>query len=300
MVDLCLGTVQFGMKYGINNTLGQPSIENSFEMLDIAVEHNIKKIDTAFAYGTAENILGEFIKKRQLKNKLEIISKLKPNILEENSNKKPLDIITHELEQSLSRLNIDILDGYLLHTPSYVHNDYVLEALQKSKDKGLTKNIGVSIYEIEDGFSAVDSGVVDYIQLPYSILDQRGEKTQFMQYAKNKGVTIFTRSAFLQGLITMDIEKIPDNLSSAKELINRFRGILDKYDLSVVDGALQYVQSNSNIDYLVFGVDTKEQLLQNINYFNRGSLNDEFITEISNSFNNVEKAIIFPSLWSRK
>ena len=50
--ELCLGTVQFGMKYGINNKTGQPSEEACFEMMDLAISRGIQVIDTARAYGT--------------------------------------------------------------------------------------------------------------------------------------------------------------------------------------------------------------------------------------------------------
>ena len=52
MSELCLGTVQFGMKYGINNQLGrQPYWEESFSMLDYALGNGISVIYTAAAYG---------------------------------------------------------------------------------------------------------------------------------------------------------------------------------------------------------------------------------------------------------
>ena len=52
MADLCLGTVQFGMKYGINNRQGQPSMNDSVEMIKYAVDNGVKYIDTARACST--------------------------------------------------------------------------------------------------------------------------------------------------------------------------------------------------------------------------------------------------------
>ena len=75
MAELCLGTVQFGMKYGINNTLGQPSEENVFEMLDTAFENGIRVIDTARAYGTAETVLGRYFASGKNVYTVKIISK---------------------------------------------------------------------------------------------------------------------------------------------------------------------------------------------------------------------------------
>ena len=82
MARLCLGTVQFGMNYGINNQGGQPTEESCFEMLDLAFENGIDIIDTARAYGTAELVVGDYLEYRKCCNKVKIISKLRPNIIE--------------------------------------------------------------------------------------------------------------------------------------------------------------------------------------------------------------------------
>ena len=297
MPELCLGTVQFGMKYGINNVLGQPTIEESFEMLDIAIDKGIKVIDTAKAYGEAESILGKYFSIKRNANKVKVISKLCPNIIKHNE-RDIKGVIRKELEMSLERLNIDKLDGYLLHTPNYIYNKDIIQGLVSLKDEKLVSNIGVSIYEIEDGEEAIRTGVIDYIQLPYSILDQRGEKTGFISRAKKAGIKIYTRSAFLQGLFTMERERIPNHLQSVLRYIDQFENLLDKYKLSKMEALIQFVKSEENIDYLVFGVDTRDQLLQDIQLFNNCDINYKFIKEVKDCFINIEKSIIFPSLWS--
>ena len=84
MAELCLGTVQFGMNYGINNSSGQPAEENVFEMLDTAIEHGIRVFDTAPAYGTSEILLGKYLKARKTKDPVRIVSKLRPNLLKDH------------------------------------------------------------------------------------------------------------------------------------------------------------------------------------------------------------------------
>jgi aryl-alcohol dehydrogenase-like predicted oxidoreductase len=75
-----LGTVQFGKEYGINNFSGKPTKEKSLEMLNLAFEKGIHLFDTAYEYGYAEEILGEFSKTNVIGEKIKIITKLKPNI----------------------------------------------------------------------------------------------------------------------------------------------------------------------------------------------------------------------------
>ncbi|SFR58649.1 aldo/keto reductase [Anaeromicropila populeti] len=299
MAELCLGTVQFGMKYGIHNQNGQPSEEECFEMLDLAYESGIRKFDTAFAYGTAEDVLGKFIEKRKLSGKLDVISKLKPNILDGNE-QDVVKLVTEEAKQSIERLKVDKLDGYLLHTPAYIYNTQILEGLKECKKRGLVTNIGISIYEIEDGVAAVNTGIIDYIQLPYSILDQRGMKEKFLSYAKENNVTIFARSGFLQGLIMMEEETIPEYLNSSKTYLKKFDDILKKYNVEKVNGLIHFVLDNEYVDYFVFGVDTKQQLLEDLECAVKKTVPKEFIEETREAFQNIEKSIIFPSLWAKR
>lgn len=297
MAELCLGTVQFGMKYGINNSLGQPTLDESFKMLDIAIDNGIRVIDTARAYGEAEEILGKYFIDRKNSNKVKVISKLCPNVIEVGE-KDIQGVVRRELEDSLKRLNVEKLDGYLLHTPGYIYNSEILKALISLKKEKLVENIGVSIYEIEDGEEAIRTGVVDYIQLPYSILDQRGVKTNFISKAKQSGITIYTRSAFLQGLFTMNKDRIPENLKEAIPYINIFEKLLDKYQVNKVSALINFVKQEKGIDYLVFGVDTSEQLIEDINIYKGEVVPNELLNELKKQFNEIDKSIIFPSLWS--
>lgn len=298
MAKLCLGTVQFGMKYGVNNQIGrQPTWQESFEMIDYALENGIDTIDTARAYGEAELVLGEyFVNHPEKRSKVKVISKLRPNVLEENSDVQ--SIVEEECKASLKRMHLEQLNGYLLHTPEYIYNQEVLEALCVLKKQGLVENIGVSIYDLKEGLAAVNTGIVDYIQLPYSVLDQRGSKESFFRQAKEAGITIFTRSAFLQGLFMMQYNEIPSHLEESIPYIQIFEEVREKHQLSKVEALLQFVRQESQIDYVVFGVETKRQLEENIRVFNNGMENEKFVQEIKERIGVVDKNIIFPSLWS--
>lgn len=296
-MELCLGTVQFGMKYGINNTLGKPALQQSFEMLDIALDSGIKFIDTARAYGDAEQILGKYFKLNPHRKNVSVISKLAPNIIDPDE-KDVYGKIEKACLDSLERIGIEQLDGYLLHTPEYIYDKEIVQSLVKLKEKGYVKNIGVSIYGISEGTAAIESGVVDYIQLPYSVLDQRGIKTGFISDAKKAGIKIFTRSAFLQGLFFMQRERIPDNLKKVNPYLDIINRISDKYNVSLAEMLINFVSYEKNIDYLVFGVDTKEQLLEDINIFSNSKIPAGLISELKESINDIDEGIIFPSLWS--
>lgn len=298
MPELCLGTVQFGMKYGINNQIGrQPARDESFEMLDYAVEHGIDTIDTAAAYGEAEEIIGSYIRGCGKEHKLKVISKLRPNVID---GRKPAEkIVAEECKNSLRHLSVEQLEGYLLHTPEYIYQEEILAALVDLKKEGYARNIGVSIYDLKEGYAAIDTGVVDYIQLPYSILDQRGIKEGFISAAKRGGIKIFTRSAFLQGLFMMEPGLVPGHLQKAVPYLEKIEKILQRYEADKISAILQFVKQERQIDYLVFGVEKIEQLKEDIWKADRADVPEECLQQLKKEINNVAQAIIFPSLWAK-
>lgn len=296
-MKLCLGTVQQGMEYGINNHHGKPSVEESLQIFHEAVMNGITIFDTARAYGDAECLLGEYFKCYGNRDKVKVISKLRPNIL--NDNESLYDTMRRECENSLNRIGIEKLDGYLFHTPEYIRNKQAVESLVRLKEEGLVDNIGVSIYNIEDGDIAIATGVVDYIQLPFSVFDQRGATSGFMQKAKNAGITIFTRSAFLQGLYFMNEHELPNKVKQAEPMLRKLNTILKTYQKNREELLIGFVKMYEMIDYLVFGVDTLEQLKQDITIFNNSNhLEKDILKNIKSEFSNVPESIIIPSLWS--
>lgn len=293
---LCLGTVQFGLDYGINNFAGKPSKEKSFAMLDEALKQGVSVIDTATAYGNAEELLGEF---GISKHKVKVISKLKPNLITAACS-NPEEVVEQEVRGSLDRTGLCELDGYLLHTPENFYNKRILEGLRRCKEQGLIRHFGVSIYETEHALDVVKSGEVDYIQIPYSIFDQRVDRTDFFNIAKQKGVTVYARSAFLQGLILMEEDKIPNNLRMTKGYLRDFDRIISKYGFTRAEAAFLFSYSHPNIDYIVFGVDTLQHLKDDI-VFSKNEVDfDPCREELKHSFVNISRSIIFPSLWKRK
>ena len=204
-MELCLGTVQFGMDYGISGQR-QPTVEQAVNMLDFATQNGISTIDTANAYGTAEDVVGCFLQKKTIaRDRLWIISKFRPNLLDDASEDKYYEIMKQNLEKSLARLHLDYLDTYLLHSARYVYNDAIIETLNRLKKEGYARKVGVSVYEPEEAKKCIERSNVDFMQLPYSIFDQRMKNNGVFDLADTNGNTtqIHSRSAFIQGLILM-------------------------------------------------------------------------------------------------
>ena len=73
---ITLGTVQFGLDYGIANTDGKPSYEKARDIVATACENGITSFDTAAAYGDSEKVLGQIFKELQIKDKVQVVSKV--------------------------------------------------------------------------------------------------------------------------------------------------------------------------------------------------------------------------------
>ena len=288
---ICLGTVQLGQHYGINNALGrQPNLQESFGLLERAINLGVNFFDTASAYGNAENILGSFgVNQFPVK----IISKLKPGLSSDSN------IVLQEIQTSLENLKLNSLEGYLFHDAKDFYKPELLRGLKLAKEKGLTKNIGVSIYEPEDALKVVQDRDINFIQIPYNVFDRRLDETNFFELAEKNNVTVFARSSFLQGLLLMTRENIPPHLKDAWSYIEQFQNISHKHGFTPSEAALLFAYCHKKIDYVLFGVDTVKQLESNLEVLNKANRFATCYEELSGKFKNVDRKIIVPSLWGK-
>lgn len=297
-MKFCLGTVQFGMKYGINNQK-RPDVNESLIILDYAVHNGINAIDTARAYGDAENITGKFIRKKSISRKeLFISTKLMPNILDDIPAEKYQDKILSELKEQLDTLGTDYVDVYLLHSSRYAKNPAILDALKVIKKEGLARNVGVSVYEPDEALSCMGHPGMDFMQLPYSVFDHRMSDNGIFETAGNKSFCVASRSAFIQGLITMNENEVPSYLRKAVPILRKLDKLSKNTGLSRIELAIGYVKRQKAISYLVFGVDNIDQLKENIEVFGK-DMDDEICRLIDNEFAGIEADIVMPSLWKK-
>lgn len=296
-MNLRLGTVQFGLDYGINNQK-KPSVSDSVAMIDYATQNGITNLDTAFAYGTAESVVGEFLKKKTIpREKINISSKLVPNIMDDIAPEKYEAKVLELIKGQLKALNTDYLDVYLYHSARYVHNEALISALQIAKKEGLAKKVGISVYEPEEVKKGLANGKIEFMQFPYSIFDQRMLAEGIFNLPLN-GTEIDTRSAFIQGLIIMSEDKVPPFLEKAKPIVRKIDEVCKKYGVNRVALAMSFVKQQESISSLVFGVDNIEQLKRDIEFFNK-EIPSATVNEIAKEFTGIETNIVMPSLWKK-
>ena len=282
-----LGTVQMGLDYGINNTNGQVSLENSHEILEYAFNHGIRILDSAEAYGNAHEVIGSFHKNHPDKL-FEIITKL-PNQFDAD--------ISDKVNRYLADLEVFQLYALLFHSfSSYKENIDNFNVLTKLKDSGKIKYIGVSVYTNEEIEEVILNDDIDIIQLPFNLFDNINLRGDILEKAKSKGKTIHTRSALLQGLFFKDANDQNKTVQKLKKELVLLSDITKKHNITISQLALSYCLQQSTIDNVLIGVDSINQLKDNIQ-----SINYRIKPEIINEINIIKVKnldVLNPSLWN--
>lgn len=254
-MKLALGTVQFGLKYGIANSEGQVPFTSACEILQTAQQFGIDTIDTAIGYGTSEQVLGQIGIQGW-----HVISKLPPLPSQDvHIDQWVLD----QIAASLRRLGVTSLAGMLLHNPadllSPVGEAYI-RALKAAKADGLVRAIGVSIYSPQELAPIFAKWQPDLIQAPCSVLDRRLIQTGWLQRMREMGVRVHLRSTFLQGLLLMSNDKRPQWFSPWSTVLDRWSDWCREQGITQLEGALAYVMSLAGVERVVVGVDSLKQL----------------------------------------
>lgn len=290
---LGLGTVELGLDYGINEpgNFGKPAEEQSIYLLNEAADSGINLFDTAPSYGCSEEILG-----KAFADKTKIIIATKMNIPPENIDAEKY--ITSSLTQSRKKLQRKYLDIVQVHnaTCDTFSNSDVFEVLVKEKDKGTIRYIGASVYDPENALAALDSGMVDVLQVAYNVLDQRMDNEVFDK-AESLEIGILCRSVYLKGVLTERANWLPDSCAPLRKAVDYLKekmNLKSWNELSVF--ALRFALSNPRINSVLVGVRSEKELDFALNAFEKGQLNDEEL-EMAYGCRMGDKFWLNPSNW---
>ncbi len=261
---IALGTVQFGVPYGIANKNGQVPASEVEKILEFSLDSGIEVLDTAISYGSSETVLGQIGVGRW-----KIISKL-PSIPRD-----PVDIlgwVRMQVEQSLLRLRVARLHGLLLHNPADIfgaNGSALISALRALQSSGLVEKVGISAYRPTDIESARAVSSLDIVQAPLNLIDQRLVRSGWLDKLANDGTDIYVRSAFLQGLLLMNPASRPVYFSKWNDLLGRWDNWLRVNKISAIDACLAYCFKFPGIQNVILGVDSVSQMqgiLESLNH----------------------------------
>ena len=288
---ITLGTANFGLTYGIANQR-MLSKRESFLVLERALEMGLSSVDTARGYGEAEKVLGAFF--RQHGKCFEVVTKLPAR-----EYASPNDV-AEEIEKSLAALETDFIDVLLLHSfETFQHFERVLiPTLEEYVGKGMIGRFGVSVYhpreaetllEHAPGFAAV--------QFPLNMFDRRFLKDDLLLRLRKGGVRLDARSAFLQGLFFLPSQKLSAQFEPAKEKLKRLSAIAHENGLTVGAMALLFAAS-CDVDHIVLGVDSAEQLEENLGWLgNGGSRRFAQVRHVLDELEVTAEDVILPYRW---
>lgn len=293
---LTLGTCQFGLPYGIANVHGQPSYETSRDIIACAVEGGVNVLDTAAAYGESEAVLGRALAELGIADRVNVVSKI-PWMADDFSPADADAFIEKSLTEMLQRLRLDYLPICLFHSED---NARYLDSLMKMKERGLVGHVGVSVTTPGMTARLIDEGQVEAIQIPTSMLDQRWIRQGLVAGAKAKGIALFVRSVYLQGLIPMPEADILPELAEVIPVLRKLNALAREAGMTITELAMRFVYTLDGVISLVVGMETLEQIRENLALFSHGPLSADLLQAVMQAVPDLSEKIIFPRHWSKR
>jgi aryl-alcohol dehydrogenase-like predicted oxidoreductase len=249
-MKLALGTVQFGLDYGVTNQAGQVEESEVEKILTFAKNNEIDTLDTAPIYGNSEQVLG-----RADVNNFQIITK---TISLEND----VDKVIGRFYKSLKSLGQIQVEGLLIHNVDDIESDKfstLFGRLGELKNKGLINKIGFSTYTPSQVDFLLNNFDFDLIQVPFNVFDTRLIEGGQFQALKSKNIEIHARSIFLQGVL-LDFNSLSNYFLPWKKQFEKYRKMVKRSELSLLEYALNFALNVKEIDKVLVGVDSERQL----------------------------------------
>ena len=266
-MKLAIGTAQFGLDYGIANCAGQLTQEQASKVISLARAEGLDLIDTAVAYGSSEQALGNLGV-----GDFQVVTKLpKRDPAQRNLRYWAVD----QVALSLQRLRLDSIYAVLLHSSEDLigpDGQSLIDGLSMIKDRGWCKKIGVSIYrpnQLDDIWPYFQP---DIVQSPYSILDRRLETSGWASRLKSENVELHVRSIFLQGLLLMPPDGIPTRFSNWNPELEAITDWAQREGVTQAEASIGCALALNSADRVIVGVDGVNQLEELIKASKRGAL----------------------------
>ncbi|UTW07483.1 aldo/keto reductase [Pseudomonas benzenivorans] len=302
---LVLGAAQLGSNYGVANKIGQPSSSLSQELIKTAIANGVVYLDTARAYGNSEEIIGQALKSGW-EGRVKIITKLSP-LLEcpaDASTNSVRAFVDASIYQSCSALRVQSLDVLMLHRVSHIDewDGAVWQRLQELLESGVIKELGVSIQSPEELEKALSELDLTFIQMPVNILDWRWDSIipKIRAVKLERKLIIHVRSALLQGLLQSSDPRhwLKANVENAEVIIQWMKEQVELCSrLNIADLCLSYINSLDWVDGIAVGMESMQQLKENIEIFCRPVIREDEINKILASRPRLEESTLNPALW---
>jgi len=291
---LTLGTAQFGMPYGIANRTGQPSYESARDIIACAHDGGVNCLDTAACYGVSEAVIGSALHELGLHDKMHIVTKVPAVPAGLDSAEAVEPYLDRALRSSLERLQLACLPLCLFHLAA---DAQYLDALTAFREKGLIRHVGVSVDTPEEAVAALEQGQTEALQVPFNLLDKRMEGAGVLETAQRRGVVVFARSVYLQGLILMPEDHVIPGLRDILPTRRALAAIAEDAGITLAEMAVRYSLSVPEISSVVIGVDNVEQMRETLELTAKGGLPADILGHIRAVVPDLEERLIRPHCW---
>ena len=289
-----ISTVGFGA-WGISGRdWGDTNDKNSQQAIHAALDAGVNFIDTAdvYGFGHSEDLIRQVLDERSDKDKIVIASKAGNNFypfigqahnITPDNHDYSLKHLEFAVEQSLKRLNVEILDILQLHSPGLeiLEQDEPWLALERLKNTGKIKHAGWSVQSFQETTQAHilerHHDLIEVIQVRYNLLEREAEDVLF-PLALKYGIGVIVRIPLLFGLLSgkfnhkstfgeNDHRKFnlsPQKLTAYLEEFTSYQSVFDKYpNYSPAQISLRFCISHPACHVVIPGGKTKKQVQEN-------------------------------------
>lgn len=254
--ELALGTANWGGRYGAPGreaTVDGPTAQ-ALATAFLAAGHDL--IDTAPAYGAAEELVGSV-----LVGRARVISKVPASVMAERDAPR---LAVESLRRSLGLTRVLRFAGVLLHDASAATRDdgRAVDVVAAVRDADLADRVGVSVYDPAEAAAAVERLGADLVQLPCNLLDQRFIAAGTVRDLVAHGVEVHLRSVFLNGVLLADPDELAGPLATLAPAVRRVRAAAATAGTGVPALATAFARRATGVDAVLVGAFAVPQLTE--------------------------------------
>jgi len=278
--------------------------EESLESLHRAIELGCNFFDTAWAYGEgrSEVLLGNALRCHPGK-RLYTATKVPPKNRRWPAKPSyalddvfPPDHIREYTEKSLRNIGVPTLDLQQLHVwdDHWSSDDHWQRVVRALKDEGLIRGFGISVnrWQPTNVVRAIETGLVDSVQVVYNVLDQNPEDELF-PLCRERNIAVIARVPFdegsLTGTLTADsrwpdgdfrnLYFSPGNLEATLPRIAALQQIVPR-DMTLPELALRHILHHPAVSTVIPGMRRTRHVEQNLAVSDAQRLSGELLAEL--------------------
>ncbi len=263
--EIAFGGVEIGLPYGIGvkSEADMLSQSEAICLLHSAIDSGVNFFDTARLYGASEVIMGEAFKGRR--DRVVISTKCR-HFRDEKGNlpetKRLQEIIETSLHESLTALQTDFVDVYMLHQADVeiLEREEIARTFLNLKKQGVIRATGVSTYRTEETEKAITSGVWDVVQVPFNLMDQ--SHGALFPVAARHGVGIVVRSVLFKGILSEKGRNLHPALRDVERHLTHYQELLGPKIPNLPTLAMKFALSFEAVSSVLVGIDRLEYLRQ--------------------------------------